>query len=113
MCDVLLLSGIRSQISDRGRGVFGVTVSQNDFLNLFFFCLFSFQYYEMSYGLNIEMHKQVGAVLVLIRHLGGFSTGSGLSFLWTCSALCLEVCQAPICLRLLIRLKVDFGTGSL
>lgn len=75
MCDVL---GIRTQISDRARGVLVVTEWQNDFLNLFLFvCLFSFQYYEMSYGLNIEMHKQVGAVLVPIPHLGGFSTGSG------------------------------------
>lgn len=36
-----------------------------------FVCLFSFQYYEMSYGLNIEMHKQVGAALFPIGHLGG------------------------------------------
>lgn len=35
----------------------------------------------MSYGLNIEMHKQVGAVLFLTRYLGGFSTGSSLSLL--------------------------------
>lgn len=27
--------------------------------------LLSFQYYEMSYGLNIEMHKQVGTVMFL------------------------------------------------
>lgn len=26
----------------------------------------SFQYYEMSYGLNIEMHKQVGTIMFLI-----------------------------------------------
>lgn len=44
---------------------------------LFFF---SFQYYEMSYGLNIEMHKQVGTLLFLICHLGGFSSGTDLSF---------------------------------
>lgn len=28
--------------------------------------LLSFQYYEMSYGLNIEMHKQVGTIMFLI-----------------------------------------------
>jgi len=27
--------------------------------------LFLFQYYEMSYGLNIEMHKQVGTFIFL------------------------------------------------
>lgn len=27
--------------------------------------LLSFQYYEMSYGLNIEMHKQVGTIMFL------------------------------------------------
>ena len=26
----------------------------------------SLQYYEMSYGLNVEMHKQVGFVLVYL-----------------------------------------------
>lgn len=41
--------------------------------------MFSFQYYEMSYGLNIEMHKQVGALLFLVCHLGGFSSGTDLS----------------------------------
>lgn len=41
--------------------------------------LFSFQYYEMSYGLNIEMHKQVGALSFLICLLGGFSSGTDLS----------------------------------
>lgn len=25
---------------------------------------FSFQYYEMSYGLNVEMHKQVCIILI-------------------------------------------------
>lgn len=28
--------------------------------------LLSFQYYEMSYGLNIEMHKQVCTMMFLI-----------------------------------------------
>lgn len=30
------------------------------------YILCSLQYYEMSYGLNIEMHKQVGTVMFLI-----------------------------------------------
>lgn len=34
-------------------------ISPNDIL-----C--SLQYYEMSYGLNIEMHKQVGTVMFLL-----------------------------------------------
>lgn len=39
--------------------------------------LFPFQYYEMSYGLNIEMHKQVGAIMLLIFSAQWFSTASG------------------------------------
>lgn len=60
-------------------------------------------------------------------HLGGFSTGSGLAScadrlstdasadadLANSSGPCLELCKAHICLRLLIRLKVDFGRCSL
>lgn len=34
-------------------------ISSNDIL-----C--SLQYYEMSYGLNIEMHKQVGTIMFLL-----------------------------------------------
>lgn len=28
------------------------------------FSFFQFQYYEMSYGLNVEMHKQVHALIL-------------------------------------------------
>lgn len=34
-------------------------------LAIMFFFSFFFQYYEMSYGLNIEMHKQV-CIFVLV-----------------------------------------------
>lgn len=52
------------QVSDDGDSIAKMTD--------WFVCLFSFQYYEMSYGLNIEMHKQVGAALFPIGHLGGW-----------------------------------------
>lgn len=47
------------------------------FMTLSIKYLFSFQYYEMSYGLNIEMHKQVGAIMLLIFSAQWFSTASG------------------------------------
>lgn len=42
--------------------------------------LLSFQYYEMSYGLNIEMHKQVGTIMFPhLFQLGGFPPCQGMS----------------------------------
>ena len=38
---------------------------EKTFFDLALIVVFFFQYYEMSYGLNIEMHKQVGSVLLL------------------------------------------------
>lgn len=39
--------------------------------------LFTFQYYEMSYGLNIEMHKQVRPIIFLVFAARCFSTAWG------------------------------------
>lgn len=47
--------------------------------------LLSFQYYEMSYGLNIEMHKQVCTIMLLIfsRLVGMSEPGAAAYRLWT------------------------------